>query len=557
MTEANPPRRRSLVASSAIWLANATRALGPPLLFGLRLWGAVCLALYVAFWLQLDNPFWAGITPALVSQPQLGASLRRGWFMMIGTIVGSVAIVALTACFPQDRAGFLVGLASWGAVCALATTVFRNALGFGAALAGITAAIIAGDNLGATGGPNDQVFMLAVARCSEVCIGIVSAGVILAGTDLGGAQRRLATVFAVLAAEITKRFADTLALAGPDFPDTQPVRVELVRRVFALDPVLEEAFGESSQLRAHKSVLLASVAGLFEAVAGWRVVAVCLAQFPDDQGRQEADAVLQTLPGELRSAPVQGGPTNWISDPVGLRRISEEAVQRLIALPAQTTSLRLLADQTSKVLAGIIRALDGLALLVRAMFTAVAAYFSLFVAPTNLMSYDTLQFYNGALARFAGLVGAALSFLLLPPLAPALRTRRLLALTLRDLRRLATSVIRRRRDDWESRIYSRFSALPDTVEPLQRAQLLAALSVGGAIIQLCSFADRLNINTELDEPLRAIAGGNSAVVIARLGALDDALAARPDSVALGARACILAISQVLTLHAAYFEAGAE
>jgi hypothetical protein len=177
--------------------------------------------------------------------------------------------------------------------------------------------------------------------------------------------------------------------------------------------------------------------------------------------------------------------------------------------------------------------------------------------PTNLMSYDTLQFYNGALARFAGLVGAALSFLLLPPLAPALRTRRLLALTLRDLRRLATSVIRRRRDDWESRNYSRFSALPDTVEPLQRAQLLAALSVGGAIIQLCSFADRLNINTELDEPLRAIAGGNSAVVIARLGALDDALAARPDSVALGARACILAISQVLTLHAAYFEAGAE
>ncbi|MBV8319099.1 MAG: FUSC family protein [Hyphomicrobiales bacterium] len=663
-------------------MANAVRAVGPPLLFGVRLWGAVCLALYVAFWLQLDNPFWAGITPALVSQPQLGASLRRGWFMMIGTIVGSVAIVALTACFPQDRAGFLVGLSSWGAACALATTVFRNALGFGAALAGITAAIIAGDNLGATGGPNDQVFMLAVTRCSEVCIGIVSAGVILAGTDLGGAQRRLATVFAVLAAEITKRFADTLALAGPDFPDTQPVRVELVRRVFALDPVLDETFGESSQLRAHKSVLLASVAGLFEAVAGWRIVAVCLAQFPDDQGRQEADAVLQTLPGELRSAPGQGGPTNWISDPVGLRRISEEAVQRLIALPAQTPSLRLLADQTSKVLAGIIRALDGLALLVdnpsrpvphgggirlgvpdwlpalvgaarafvtigafalfwiitawpdgafaiqfaaigvilfapradqahaaamsfvvgtalaaaiaaiiklavlpgletfvgfafvsglvlvpagalmaqpsyRAMFTAVAAYFSLFVAPTNLMTYDTVQFYNGTLARFAGLVGAALSFLLLPPLAPALRTRRLLALTLRDLRRLATSVIRRRRDDWESRIYSRFSALPDTVEPLQRAQLLAALSVGGAIIQLCSFADRLNISTELDEPLRAIAGGNGAVAIARLGALDDALAARPDSVALGARACILAISQVLTLHAAYFDAGAE
>ena len=48
-------------------LTNAARAAGPPLLFGLRLWASVCLALYVAFWLELDNPFWAGTTAALVS----------------------------------------------------------------------------------------------------------------------------------------------------------------------------------------------------------------------------------------------------------------------------------------------------------------------------------------------------------------------------------------------------------------------------------------------------------------------------------------------------------
>jgi hypothetical protein len=92
---------------------------------------------------------------------------------------------------------------------------------------------------------------------------------------------------------------------------------------------------------------------------------------------------------------------------------------------------------------------------------------------------------------------------------------------------------------------------------LQRAHLLAALSVGVAIIQLCSFADRLNISKELDEPLRALAGGNSTVAIVRLGALDDALAARPDGVALHARAYILAISQALTVHAAYFDEETE
>jgi hypothetical protein len=96
-----------------------------------------------------------------------------------------------------------------------------------------------------------------------------------------------------------------------------------------------------------------------------------------------------------------------------------------------------------------------------------------------------------------------------------------------------------------------------TTEPLQRAQLVAALSVGIAIIQLCSFAHGLNMSSELDEPLRAIARGNSAGAIARLGELDDALASRPDAVALRARARVLAICQALTRHAAYFDAGAE
>jgi uncharacterized membrane protein YccC len=49
-------------------LANAARATGPPPLFGLRLWASVCLALYVAFWLELDNAYWAGASAAVVCQ---------------------------------------------------------------------------------------------------------------------------------------------------------------------------------------------------------------------------------------------------------------------------------------------------------------------------------------------------------------------------------------------------------------------------------------------------------------------------------------------------------
>src|SRR5246500_4449765 len=113
MTQAELPAPSPPIVSRAAWLADALRAAGPPLLFGLRLWTSVCLALYIAFWLELENAYWAGTSAAIVCQPHLGASLRKGWFRMVGTMVGAVAIVSLTAVFPQNRIGFLVALALW------------------------------------------------------------------------------------------------------------------------------------------------------------------------------------------------------------------------------------------------------------------------------------------------------------------------------------------------------------------------------------------------------------------------------------------------------------
>src|ERR1700675_2021503 len=140
------PRRVDWFSASR--MASALQSATPALLFGLRLWVAVCLALYIAFWLQLDNAYWAGTTAAIVCQPSLGASLRKGWFRMIGTIVGAVAIVVLTAGFLQDRGAFLVGLALWVGASALMATLLRNFLSYAAALAGYTAVIIARDLLG-------------------------------------------------------------------------------------------------------------------------------------------------------------------------------------------------------------------------------------------------------------------------------------------------------------------------------------------------------------------------------------------------------------------------
>jgi uncharacterized membrane protein YccC len=668
--------------------ARAAKA-APPLLFGLRLWAAVCLALFIAFWLELDNPFWAGTSAAIVCQLQLGASLRKGWFRMIGTVVGATMIVVLTACFPQDRVAFLVLLALWCGLCAFAATVFRNFASYAAALAGYTAAIIAADNLGATGGASPDVFLLAVTRASEICIGIACAGIVLAGTDLGGAQRRLAESFASLAAEIMGRFGGMLGLAAAQLLDTEAGRREFMRRVIALDPVIDQALGESSHIRYHSPNLQTAMYGLFAALDGWRGVATHLGRLPEAARRQGTHIILRSLPSELRSVLEAGSSALWIADPLALHRVCEEAVQTLVALPADTPSLRLLADETAKMLAGMLHVLDGLALLVdapgqpspstrgfrlgepdwlpalinaarallaigavelfwvatawptggaaivvvailllllspkgdlayggslvfalgtggavvcaaavkfamlpalqtfpalcaalgvfflpagfamavsrqpvaTAALTAMAVNFNVLLAPINEMNYDTAQYYNSALAIVVGCSVAPLAFSLLPPLSPAFRIRRFLALTSRDLRHLAIAPVFPAPHDWESRIYSRLIALPDQATPLQRAQLLAALSVGAEIIGLRQMATHLGTTADLDAALNEVALGRSAEAIAKLRQFDDRLASAREisteaTTALRGRGRVLIITEAIAEHGHYFDEGA-
>jgi fusaric acid resistance family protein len=186
--------------------------------------------------------------------------------------------------------------------------------------------------------------------------------------------------------------------------------------------------------------------------------------------------------------------------------------------------------------------------------TYMAAYFVPLLAPENQMSYDTVQFYNAALAILAGIGAVALSFRLLPPLSPAFRTRRLLALTLRDLRRLAMG---RTPGDWMGHIHGRLSAMPREATPVQRAQLLGSLSVGSEIIRLRPLALRLGVGTEFEHALAALAQGKSSTAIARLTRLDAVLAGNEcaEREVVRARARILTLSEVLLEHSDHFNEG--
>jgi uncharacterized membrane protein YccC len=667
-------------------LAKALANARAPLLFAVRLWASVCLALFVAFWLQLDNPFWAGTSAVVVCQPRLGAALRKGWFRMIGTVIGAVAIVALTACFPQDRIAFFALLALWGGLCAFGATVLHNFASYAAALAGYTAAIVGADVLGATGGASSEVFMLAIFRASEICIGIVCAGVVLAGTDFGGAQRRLALSLVNLAADIARGFTRMLADVKPRLSDTRAEQRELLRRVIALEPIIDEALGESSYLAYRSATLQAAVDGLLAALVGWNTIAAPSRRARASADRHAMEAILAGIPAELRSAGEPNTPELWMANPTRPRIACDEGERALLAVTTAAPACRLFADETATVLNGIARVLDGLALLVDAprrrptgtrnvsptipdwlpaavnairAFVAIGAVELLWVAtawpngglavvfvtiqvlllsprgdlaylgalafsvtaavgivaaaimkfavlpaaetfpalcaamglflmpigfavirsrspalvamsggmavavmrllsPTNPMTYDMAQFYNTALAIFVGCGIGPLAFRLLPPLSPALRTRRLLALTLRDLRRLAVSALPPQSADWERRMYDRIAALPDQAPPSQRERLLAALSVGIDIIHVRRLISRVGKATELYAALVFLADANSTAATARLYELNRCLASdlnieQEADDALRLRGRIIAISEVLAEHGSYFD----
>ncbi len=227
----------------------------------------------------------------------LGASLRKSVFRMVGTVVGAIGIVILAALFRQDRLSFLVGLAVWCAVSAFVATLLRNFAAYAAALSGYTAAILASDVLGPVGASNSgSVVILAIDRALEICIGILSAGVVLALTDLGHSRRKLAAEFAALSTAIMDGFAECFLIASSNLDEFRALRRDLLRRVIALDPMIDAAIGEASDLRYHSPVLQRAVSGLMETISAWRRAAFEIALNGNVTTKREAHAVHELLP---------------------------------------------------------------------------------------------------------------------------------------------------------------------------------------------------------------------------------------------------------------------
>jgi uncharacterized membrane protein YccC len=331
--------------------AQALRLSAGPVAFGVRVWASVCLALFVAYVLQLENPFWAGTSAGIVCQPSLGASLRKANFRLVGTLLGATVALLLMAGFPQSRYGFFLLLAAWCGLCGFAATILQNFASYAASLAGYTSVIIAAD---AIGNPNDT-FLLAVSRGAEISLGIVCAGIVLVLTGRGSARERAATTIADIARLTGLGLRRTCERPGGD---SSPGRRALIARASALSGLLDETVGESPDLRIHSKSMQAAVDGLFAALSGWRMVATHMETVPAAQAARDAAPALAALPP---------GPAIVVtarSSPAETRQRCLQAADALGRVRPPTVAAELVLVGAADALRGLADALNGVALLV-------------------------------------------------------------------------------------------------------------------------------------------------------------------------------------------------
>ena len=163
-------RLKELVETPLSGLTQPTRS---DWIFALRTVSAGLIALLVAYALKLDHPQWAMMTVFIVAQPVAGMVLAKGFYRLLGTLAGGLAAVGITSLSGSNPWLLVTLLALWIGICTLVSSLLRNPEAYGAALAGYTAMII---SLPALGQPH-VVVDLAIARCAEIVLGIVCAGV--------------------------------------------------------------------------------------------------------------------------------------------------------------------------------------------------------------------------------------------------------------------------------------------------------------------------------------------------------------------------------------------
>ncbi|MEQ4452480.1 FUSC family protein [Kosakonia sp. YIM B13605] len=145
--------------------------------YALRNGIAMCLALTVAYYLDLDEPYWAMTSAAVVSFPTVGGVISKSLGRIAGSLLGASAALIIAGQTLNDPWLFLFAMATWIGFCTWACAQFTNNVAYAFQLAGYTAAIIAFAMVDVT--DITELWVIAQARVCEVILGILCGGMMM------------------------------------------------------------------------------------------------------------------------------------------------------------------------------------------------------------------------------------------------------------------------------------------------------------------------------------------------------------------------------------------
>jgi Fusaric acid resistance protein family len=93
-------------------------------LFALRIWAAMMVALYAAFWLQLESASSAAVTVGILALQTRGHAYQKAAYRVLATIIGVVASIVIAGLFAQSRSFLVLGFAGWLGLCVYAEVTF-------------------------------------------------------------------------------------------------------------------------------------------------------------------------------------------------------------------------------------------------------------------------------------------------------------------------------------------------------------------------------------------------------------------------------------------------
>jgi uncharacterized membrane protein YccC len=255
--------------------------------FALRIWAAMMVGLYAAFWLQLESASSAAVTVGILALQTRGQAYQKAVYRILATIVGVVASFVIAGMFPQSRALFMIGFAAWLGLCIYVGGLLDGNRAYGAVLSGYTVAQVAVAQIDSP----LNIFSAGVNRGAAIVVGIAALALV---SDVFAAPNVHTGLTGKLTA--THRRVRAFALAILRGESADPIQsANLLREITALHPDITALAAESSDGGARgaaaRSAAVALVAEVSAASALASLPAATLPSLPRALGEALTDAL--------------------------------------------------------------------------------------------------------------------------------------------------------------------------------------------------------------------------------------------------------------------------